>query len=184
MAVMPRMIMRTAMWTLYTGPSLEMLRHFAQLETGFGSEDPSILSQSRLVWTAMVKLSLDGLVEVTGHFKASPISQLVEPGLLVTSHPNFQKHTLNTDAGMFYGVLVQALESFNPPPSNPTSSRSGYQVSDQALVSEMFAMVDQGMAPFAAATELAPRAKGGGMVESKAKRLHTRFTQLRSFTQN
>jgi hypothetical protein len=77
--------------------------------------------------------------------------------------------------GRFYDVRV----AIGPAPPGPPLARQRGQ-DDHHLLADMGGLVLEGMTPWAAAGQLAPKALGKGTVESKQKRLFDKYQKLSS----
>jgi hypothetical protein len=87
-------------------------------------------------------------------------------------------HALERELDKVGGADALAANAKKRPPRG-RPLRSGFEAQDADLIAQMLDMIaaDPELTPWQAARELAPRAAGGGTLESKARRLVERYWQ-------
>jgi hypothetical protein len=105
------------------------------------------------------------------NFFASGTTIVDQPRLLVNGEPNPSGEMLPCERKIF--IRKDSLAAFVKELASPKAV-TGHYPGDAALVEELRELAAQGMSKRKAAMQIAPRAEGGGTLESRADRLRNK----------
>ncbi len=137
----------------------------------------------QVAWEGIAPQLERGDLHATGFRPRGTVPEAIDPFFAAAAVPDFGKNTLSLNETVYAGVKVWRGAGAGGTPKPERRSRAPLEAGDMKLFPEWERLVAGGLTKWAAAAKLAAVAQGGGVEESKTKRLHNRFTQLKSSTQ-